>query len=268
MKDIISKYKILAKKSLWQNFLINENILNEISFITDINNENILEIGPWFWALTSFIISQKPSNLTLVELDNDMVEILNDRINNWDFNLNWINFEIVKQDVLKYVPTFLNYKVIANIPYYITSPILFKFLYEVETSPSEMIILMQKEVGDRIIWFKNKKTKSSVLSLFVQKKCTVQEKIFVWKNCFQPSPKIDSTVLFFQINDKFKEVDDNNFLSFIKASFSNPRKKMISNLVNFWYDKNNILNKLTEIWFWENTRPEELKIEDYIHLLK
>jgi 16S rRNA (adenine1518-N6/adenine1519-N6)-dimethyltransferase len=268
MKNIISKYKILAKKSLWQNFLINEDILKNISLITKITNENILEIGPWFWALTSFIISKKPSSLTLVELDNDMIFILNDRLKNWEFNLDSITFEIIKEDVLKYTPIFSDYKVIANIPYYITSPILFKFLYEVENKPSEMIILMQKEVWDRIIWFNNKKTKSSVLSLFVQKKCTVTEKIFVWKECFNPMPKVDSTVLFFQINNNYDSIDDNIFLTFIKASFSNPRKKMVSNLSNFWYNRNDILKKLNEIWFWENTRPEELKIEDYIYLLK
>jgi 16S rRNA (adenine1518-N6/adenine1519-N6)-dimethyltransferase len=97
--------------------------------------------------LTSLILEKNPKSLTLVELDKDMIEILNDRIKNDDLDIKNISkFEIVNQDVLKVEPELSDYKVIANIPYYITSPILFKFLYKVENKPREMIILMQKEV--------------------------------------------------------------------------------------------------------------------------
>lgn len=270
MQDIIKKYKIIAKKSLWQNFLTDEKILSEISSITNIIWENILEIWPWFWALTWLIIEKNPKSLTLVELDRDMIEILNDRVKNNDLDISKVsNFEIINQDVLKVEPEINDYKVIANIPYYITSPILFKFLYEVKNKPSEMIILMQKEVWERIIWIeKNKKTKSSVLSLFVQKKCKVLPRIDVLKNCFFPAPKVDSIVLHFEIVSDNSWVDDSTFLTFIKASFSNPRKKLISNLVNAWYEKEVYLKKMNEMWFDENVRWEELWINDYIQLLK
>jgi 16S rRNA (adenine1518-N6/adenine1519-N6)-dimethyltransferase len=131
-----------------------------------------------------------------------------------------------------------------------------------------MIILMQKEVWERIIWTtKNKKTKSSVLSLFVQKKCTVSPKVDVLKNSFVPAPKVDSIVLHFKIIDDNSWIDDNDFLAFIKASFSNPRKKLISNLVNAWYEKEILLKKLESIWFGENVRPEELNLNDYINII-
>lgn len=262
MQEIIQKYNIKAKKSLGQNFLMDENILEEITKITNIENENIIEVWPGFWALTQKILKNIPKNLTLVELDNFMIEILNDRVINKDLNIEETNFEIINKDVLKYTPNFENYKVIANIPYYITSPILHHFLYSLKNPPKEMIILMQKEVWDRII-----SKKSSVLSLFVQKKCTITEKIFVPKTAFSPAPKIDSSVLFFELNDNYNTIDDNSFLALIKAAFSNPRKKMINNLSNFWYDKEQILEKLLKIWFNENTRAEELKIGDYIFLL-
>lgn len=268
MQEILKRYNINAKKALGQNFLIDEKVLENISSISHIEWENILEIWPWFWVLTKLLCEKKPRSLTLVELDKDMVNILEDRIEKKEINTNNIDFEILNEDVLKITPKYKKYKIIANIPYYITSPILFKFLYEVKNIPEEMIILMQKEVWERIIWTKKQKTKSSVLSLFVQKKCTVEEKIIVTKEKFFPSPKVDSIVLFFKYKRDFEDIDDNLFLALIKAAFSNPRKKMIKNLENFWYEKKLYLEKLQKIWFWENTRPEELKIEDYIFLLK
>lgn len=268
MYKIIEKYKIKAKKSLWQNFLIDENILENISTSTNISWENIIEVWPWFWVLTQKILERNPLSLTLVELDKDMIEILNDRIKNDELKTkNTNNFQIINEDILKTNFEFQDYKVIANIPYYITSPIIFKFAYESENIPKEMLILMQKEVGDRIVWKYWKKMKSSYLSLFVQKKYTIEEKIFVSSKCFFPPPKVDSSVIFFQKHDKFNHIDDLTFLDFIKKSFSNPRKKLISNLINYWYNKDDILEKMQKLWYWENVRPEELKIEDYISII-
>lgn len=262
MKHLIEKYHIKAKKSLGQNFLINESVLDEITHITQIEWKNILEIWPWFWALTGKLISMQPCALTLVELDDFMIEILQDRISKKELDVEKIAFEIIHKDVLKVEPPFQNYKVIANIPYYITSPILYKFLYEVKNKPESMIILMQKEVWERIV-----SKKSSVLSLFVQKKCTVSEKIFVPRNFFSPPPKVDSSVLYFEVDNKFDQISDEKFMKFIKASFSNPRKKMISNLAQWWYNKQEFLEKLHSLWYTENTRSEELSIQDYISLL-
>ena len=146
MHDIIKKYNIKAKKSLWQNFLMNLWVLDEICNITNIKEQNILEVWPWFWALTQRLLECNPKSLKLVELDTDMISILNQRIDKNDLIISNTDFEINNIDILKYEPTFSDYKVIANIPYYITSPILFRFLYELKNKPTEMIILMQKEV--------------------------------------------------------------------------------------------------------------------------
>ncbi len=263
MQHILQKYNIKAKKSLWQNFLMDEKILDQIVKITRVHNENIIEVGPWFWALTTKILDAHPASLTLVELDTTMIEILQDRIQNWDINIWQIQFEIIQKDILKYVPDFSDYKVIANIPYYITSPILQHFLYKIKKPPTQMIILMQKEVWERIV-----SEKSSVLSLFVQKKCNVSSKIFVPANAFSPAPKVDSIVLFFEIHSQFWEIDDDVFLSFIKSAFSNPRKKMMNNLASFSYDKERILKILFELWYNENVRAENLSIQDYIYMIK
>lgn len=263
MKEIIEKYKIKAKKSLWQNFLMDENILEIISSCVDINWENIVEVWPWFWALTSRLLQKQPNSLTLVELDNFMIEILQDRLRNSDFDIGETKFEILNQDVLKFSPLFENYKIIANIPYYITSPILFRFLYEVWNIPTNMVILMQKEVWEKIL-----SQKSSVLSLFIKRKCDVKKEVLVPKNAFSPAPKVDSIVLSFVKKQEITSLDEQKFLSFIKASFSNPRKKMINNLSALWYDKNKVLNLLLELWFNENSRAEDLSISDYEFILK
>jgi len=177
--EVIKKYKILAKKSLGQNFLVNENITAEISELVDVKWKNIIEVWPGYGALTEKLLYQKPSSLHLVELDGDMIEILEDRGIRWELNTQDIDFRIHNTDVLDFIPDFQEYSVIANIPYYITSPILRHFLYDIENKPDSMIILMQKDVWDKILW--KWKNKSSVLSLMIEKKCSVSEEIFVGK---------------------------------------------------------------------------------------
>ncbi len=264
--EILNKYKIKAKKSLGQNFLVNENIVDEISKISDIKWKNIVEVWSWYGALTQKLLNNKPKSLNLIELDNDMIEILNQRINNWDFYLDWIDFNINNLDVLKYNPQMSDYIVIANIPYYITSPIIRHFLYEIQNEPKSMIILMQKDVWDKILG-KNK-WKSSVISLFVNKKCHVSEKLFVWKQNFIPEPKVESSVLFFETHDKYNYIDDNKFLEFIKKWFSEPRKKLIKNLLKFWYDKKLILQCFNELSIEEWVRWEDLNISLWCQLFE
>lgn len=266
--DLIKKYNIKAKKSLWQNFLVNENILENIANILDLEKQNIIEVWPWYGALTEKILEKKPSNLTLIELDNDMISILENRILNWDFK-NEDKISIKNIDVLKYFPDFEKYFVIANIPYYITSPILRHFLYDLKNIPERMLILMQKEVWDKIILWQSfwKKVKTSVLSLFVAKKCKVSEVIFVWKENFSPAPKVESTVLLFEKINDFDFLDDKIFLDFIKKAFIEPRKKLVNNLVKSGFEKEKILSYFQEKNINENIRPEELNIENWCQFI-
>ena len=205
-QEILKKYRIKAKKNLGQNFLVNKKIISEISDIILIKNKNIVEVGPGYWALTEKLLEKKPKSLDLVELDSDMVNILEDRINSWDLDLKEVEFKINKIDILKYTPSFKEYDVIANIPYYITSPILRYFLYDLKNNPDNMIILMQKDVWDKIL--KKNKNKSSVLSLIIEKKAFISEKIFVWKENFIPAPKVESSVLLFETHNLYKNIDD------------------------------------------------------------
>jgi len=123
---IVTNMYIKAKKSLGQNFLIDPEALSDISTSIEVTGKHIIEVGPGYGALTEYLIHQKPRQLDLIELDTDMIEILEERQEKeWKAP----NFSIHHQDVLKFIPKSSTYSVIANIPYYITSPILFHFLY-------------------------------------------------------------------------------------------------------------------------------------------
>ncbi len=289
--EVLKKYWIKAKKSLWQNFLVDENILNTIASILDIAGKNILEIGPWYGALTEKLLELKPKSLHLIELDKEMIEILEKRKENWELNTEWIDFQIFNEDVLKFDVRFWttdNYYLIANIPYYITSPILQKFLYNIENKPEKMLILMQKDVGDKIlagqkisphltspkgrgieqVSNKKQKNKSSVLSLFIAKKSYVREIIKVPASSFIPAPKVESSVLLFETHDNYKEIDDKEFLKFIKIWFQEPRKKLVNNLVKWWFEKKTVLEIFKTLWFIENIRWEDLNTDEWIELFK
>ncbi len=252
---IIKKYSISAKKSLGQNFLIDEWKVQEIADTLDLDGENIVEVGPGYWALTEKLLAKKPQALHLIELDRDMIGVLESRIWEWELSLEEVDFQIYNQDVLEYIPSFHEYSVIANIPYYITSPILRYFLYSLEQPPENMLILMQQDVGDRIL--QKHKNKSSVLSLMVQKKCRVSEKILVPKESFIPIPKVESSVLLFETHDDYNEIDDEKFLKLIKIWFSQSRKKLVKNLVSHGYSKEKIEKDIFSAWGNIDMRSED-----------
>ena len=271
-EDILKRYKIRAKKNLGQNFLINENIIKEIWNIINSEWKNIIEVGPWYWALTKILLEKELKSLNLVELDKDMINILENRILLWELKIKNKKFNINNIDILKYFPEFReNYSVIANIPYYITSPILNHFLYKLENTPDEMVILMQKDVWNKILEAqitKKWKIKTSVIWLMIAKKSTVSEEIFVWKENFIPAPKVESSVLLFNTHNKFSKIPDKEFLKFIKIWFSASRKKLIKNFINWWLDKNKIKEIFNKLNISENCRWEELNIDKWCNLVK
>lgn len=261
MNEIIKKYSISAKKSLGQNFLLDENILESIAEITQVEWNNIIEVWPGYGVLTQKILSKNPLSLTLIELDQDMIQVLEKRIHHWEISPWNTQFEIIHTDVLNYVPDFSHYQVIANIPYYITSPIISHFLYDTPHSPDEMVLLVQKEVWERIT-----SHKSSVLSLIVQKKCRVEKKIFVPRWVFFPPPKVDSLVIYCRKHHLYWDVWDQDFLTFIKKAFISPRKKLINNLMRAWFVQDDLLQWIEVLAKGSHLRPEDLSIENYIDL--
>lgn len=267
-EEILKRYKIKAKKSLGQNFLINTKIIEKIANIIKIEDKNIIEVGPWYGALTQKLLEKNLKSLTLIELDSDMIKILENRIKLWELNIKKTNFTIKNTDILKYNPKNIKYSVIANIPYYITSPILTHFLYNLEKSPNEMVILMQKDVWDKILnIFKDKKPKSSVIWLMMAKKCYVSEEIFVWKQNFIPAPKVESSVLKFVKHNLYKETNDEVFLQIIKIWFSSARKKLIKNFMNWWFEKEKIIQIFKKLNIEESIRAEAIWIKKWCELI-
>jgi len=132
-----------------------------------------------------------------------------------------------------------------------------------------MTILMQKDVADKILrQYHHKKPKSSVLSLFLAKKSDLKKICDVPASCFDPAPKVDSTVLQFEANLKYPDLDGEAFLEFIKKAFSEPRKKLISNLIKGGYQKEKIIEIFTSLSIPEQVRPEDINIDMYCLLLK
>ena len=304
--EILKKYKIKPKKSLGQNFLINEEILSKISSFLDIKWKKIIEIWPWYWTLTEKLLKNNPKELILIEIDKNMVNILEKRIKNWDFYTKWIDIKIINEDVLKYKENTppsqsfsqsplpnppskpspqpspkgrgsrterveqkgdnQEYFVIANIPYNITSPILRHFMYKIDNTPNCMIILMQKDVWDKILWYK--KNKSSFLSLFINKKYNVEKILDVSKNDFFPVPKVDSSVLFFKKHNLYSDIDDDKFFKILKMWFFFKRKKLLTNFINWWIEKYKILNIFKKLNIDENIRWDSLDIDIWCRIVK
>jgi len=271
-REILEKYKIRAKKKLWQNFLVSKKKVEEIATIIPVEWKNIIEVWPWYWALTEQILKRNPKSLDLVELDIDMITILKDRIEQGDLVLWKTEFRINRKDILKYIPEPISeqkweykYDVIANIPYYITSPILRHFLYGLENKPENMVILMQEDVWEKIL--KTNRNKTSVLSLLVDKKSEVTGQIFVSRDNFIPAPRVESSVLLFESHDLYNDIPDEKFLKIIKVWFAAARKKLTKNLEKGWFDKNKVLEIIKTMWFDDNARAEDLNIKQWCELV-
>lgn len=161
--------------------------------------------------------------------------------------------------MLEYVPEFETYRVIANIPYYITSPILDRFLYGLPVRPESMVILMQKEVADRIL---SKDGKESGLSLFCKNACRSIELVAkVPSGCFRPAPKVDSSALRFFTEPSVDPRSDERLLKTVRSGFSSPRKKAVSNLSSgLGISKGSVESLFRELGLREDERPERIPL--------
>ena len=273
-KELLKTNDIRAKKSYGQNFLIDDDVLKEIVKLSDINeNDLVIEIGPGLGNLTYYL---QNSNLLLIEIDDRMLEILQDRfgsnenitiINNDVLKLN-IDEEIDKIEKAKNVK-FNKIKVVANLPYYITSPIIFKLL-EDSTKVSEIVVMVQEEVADRII-AKSKSKDYGILTLMIQYYARATKEIVVPGSSFIPSPNVTSAIIKIIKEEKYMDVDSKIFKELVHKSFANRRKKVINSLViNKLLDleKEAIDKILKKCNISENARAEELDIDKYIEVVK
>jgi len=258
-----------AKKSLGQNFLKSEVALNKMCEAGEVDEQDIvLEIGPGKGALTEKLL-EKAKKVLAIEKDNELFEFLKEKFVNEIKNgkLELINEDILDIDVKNYNLKNGEYKIIANIPYNITGAIFKKFLSG-DIQPQKMVLLVQKEVAERIV---TRDGKESILSISVKVYGTPKYIMKVNKRFFSPSPKVDSAIV--AINNISKnnlktKREEEFFFNLVKTGFAHKRKVLHKNLENILKDigLQNPTEEFQKMGIGSKTRAEELKIEKWIEI--
>ena len=267
IKELLAKYQAKPSKGLGQNFLVDQNVLNKIVAVSNIQPDDIIiEVGPGLGTLTKEL-AQKAKQVFAVEKDETMIEVLKETLADFK-NVQVINGDILKLDLSPYILKG-EYKVVANIPYYLTSPLIRKFL-ESEKQPQEMVLMLQKEVAKRIC---SKPPQMSLLAVSVQFYAEPKIISYVPKGCFWPSPKIDSAIIKIVPQKKYDLAPD-LFFKIVKAGFSQPRKQLVNNLTTLNSpDGVKLTKEQISSWLLENKikpsqRSETLNISDWVNLAK
>ena len=246
-RAILERHGFTFKKSFGQNFLTDTNILQKIVDTAEIDKKvNVIEIGPGIGALTEFL-AESAAEVMAFEIDDRLVPILADTLRDFD-NVTVVNQDILKVDLAQYIAEFKNpdlpIKVVANLPYYITTPILMH-LIESGIPFSEFVVMMQKEVADRISAQPNTKSYGS-LSIAVQYYMTAKVAFIVPRTVFVPAPNVDSAILKMVRRDQpAVEVQDEKFFFKVsKASFVHRRKTLWNNLTSYFGKSEEVKTKL------------------------
>ena len=253
------------KKKYGQNFLNNKDkILNKIIEVSNINeSDEILEIGPGQGALTSLLV-ERVKKVTCVEIDKDLENILRKKFSCKE-NYMLVMGDVLEVDFRKYINQ--GTKVVANIPYYITSPIINKII-ENKNLINEAYIMVQKEVGERICAKSGKER--GILTLAVEYYGEAEYLFTIPREFFNPIPNVDSAFISikFYKDDRYKDkISEDLFFKYVKAAFSNKRKNIVNNLSTLGYSKDRIKEILNQIEVSENERAENISIDKFIELI-
>lgn len=273
---ILHKYKIQANKSLGQNFLVDDNVIDEIIRSSNIDKQDlIIEIGPGLGVLTNRLL-QEANNVIAVELDKRMVNILQDR---FILNINdqaESKLEIINEDILKInlneiiaekrkQTEIKSVKIVANLPYYISTPIIMKLL-ENRLDIDEIIVMVQKEVAERLT-AKTGTSLAGAITYAVEYYSDATSIIKVPKESFVPSPKVESEVIKLKVRKgkKIQVKDEKLLFNIISKSFMQ-RRKTLSNVLtnnNIMHSKEDVKNMWKELEIDENVRGESLTLEQF-----
>jgi 16S rRNA (adenine1518-N6/adenine1519-N6)-dimethyltransferase len=263
--ELLHKYGFTTQKSLGQNFLADEKVLEHIITAADIQpTDEILEIGPGLGVMTKSLC-KKAKSVSAIEKDERLLPILKAELKTFQ------NFHLIHQDALEYQPNFTKYKIVANIPYYITSPLINHFLLhqfkQQKPLPSSITLLTQKEVAEKIC---NKKNKLSVLAINIKIFGSVEIIDFVPAKSFIPAPKVDSAIIKITPFQKITITGNiDNFLKVVHSGFSQPRKKIHNCLSRaLQIPSEEIHQLLNSLNINPNLRAEDLLIEDWDLLTK
>ena len=266
---IMKKYNIRANKNLGQNFLINEEVVKNIVGCSNIEKEDlVIEIGPGLGTLTKYLL-EKAGKVICIELDTKMLQILEDRFSLYN------NFELINNDVLKVdlkniiekektEGKIKNVKIVANLPYYITTPIIMKLLEELELE--SITVMIQKEVADRLIATPGEKN-TGAITYSVYYYADSEAIMEVPNSSFIPEPEVTSKVIKLNIRKEpaVKPKDKEKMFKIIKYAFMQKRKTLLNSLTNNDVFKNKTQGTeiLNSLGIKENVRPEELTLEQF-----
>lgn len=274
-KFLMKKYGIRANKSLGQNFLISEEVVKAIIKGSEVSKEDlVIEIGPGLGTLTKYLL-EKAGKVICIELDKKMIEILNDRFLLYD-NIEILNEDVLKVDLASIIEKeklnedIKRVKVVANLPYYITTPIIMKLL-EDKIDIESITVMIQKEVADRLIEIPGGK-QTGAITYTVYYYCDSEKVIEVPKDSFIPEPEVTSEVIKLMIRREpiIKVQDEKNFFYLIKCAFMQRRKTLLNSLTNthIFSSKEQGKKILDEVGLDINVRPEKLTIEDFEKIYK
>lgn len=265
LKSQLMAKGLWAKKGLGQNFLIDQEALDAIVDAADLyEGDHVVEVGPGTGFLTEQLI-QKAGKVTAIELDENMVEILKEQFSLTE-NLEVIHSDILKLRTKDYGLRTKNYKVVANIPYYITSPVIRHFL-QAKVRPKLMVILVQKEVAEKICGLTGK----SFITIETQLQGHPEYIATVPASSFYPAPKVDSAILKITVypEPKVPESEMKDFLRIVKFGYSQKRKKLSNGLAAGLHKEPAEVRKILEkANIPADARPEELEIEDWKRLVE
>lgn len=259
---ILKKYGLRANKKLGQNFLINESIIYDIVKKANVTKEDVvIEIGPGLGSLTKELINNA-KKVIAIELDPNMIDILKSRFGIFD------NFEVIYGDVLKIdleelIKGYDSVKVVANLPYYITTPIIMKLL-EDKLKIKSITVMVQKEVGERIC-ATHKDKEYGAITVSVQYYSEPQIIIDVPKENFLPAPEVDSCVIRLNMREKppVSLKDEKLFFRLVKGAFTQRRKTINNSLTCSGKSKEEIMAALNKLGIDSKLRAENLSIQQY-----
>lgn len=268
-KEILEKYDLYAKKNYGQNFLVEPGIVDKIarSAITE-KSCTIFEIGPGIGALTQ-ALSRYAHNVVSFEIDDRLLPVLEDTLSECE-NVEIVHTDFLEVDLKEWVNKYATEEndvvIAANLPYYITTPILFK-IFESEADIKQITVMMQKEVADRFSAKPNSKDYNA-LSVVTQYRCNVKSVMKIPRNVFNPKPNVDSAVLQFQFKNEKRVENEEMFFAMVKGCFKQRRKTMLNNYGEYCGSKEKAKANMEKAGIDPKTRAEALSLEEFITLFE
>ncbi len=264
-KALLRRFGLKARKGLGQHFLIDSKVLETIVLAAELTTDDtVIEVGPGLGILTEELL-RRARRVISVELDEKLASILQRRLSSFD------NLKVISGDILKLDPSSLvegaTYKVVANLPYYITSPVLRHFL-EASKKPSLMVVMVQREVAEAIAATPGK---MSLLSISVQFYARPQIVSLVPPESFYPRPEVDSAILKIELYPKplFEVTSVDSFFELVRAGFTSPRKQIANSLAKgLKLPKEEILALLEKAGISPKRRAESLSLEEWRRLFE